>query len=59
MHEITVRHWVEMAPNDEDKGCIKYKFEPFRQEMVGQLLKDIVEAAERPNLSSASASYDQ
>lgn len=27
--------------------------------MVGQLLKDIVEAAERPNLSSKSASYDR
>ena len=27
-----------------------------RQEMVGQLLKDIVEAAERPNLTSASGS---
>lgn len=29
-----------------------------RQEMVGQLLKDIVEA-ERPNLSAASASFDR
>ncbi|XP_071749014.1 TBC1 domain family member 2B isoform X3 [Lepeophtheirus salmonis] len=30
-----------------------------RQEMVGQLLKDIVEAAEKPVLTTTSASYDR
>lgn len=30
-----------------------------RQEMVGQLLKDIVEANERPTLTTSSAAFDR
>ena len=56
-------HWQEYQPiiacNIPNPIHLKVMVSASRQEMVGHLLKDIVESSEKPSLSSQDPAYDQ